>query len=55
MEDILASIRKILSEDEAEPAKPAAPEPPRAAPPPPPPPPIEEREPAPVFASRAGT
>jgi cell pole-organizing protein PopZ len=51
MEDILASIRKILSEDEAEPAKPAAPEPPKAAAPPPPPPPPEEREPAPVFTA----
>jgi cell pole-organizing protein PopZ len=56
MEDILASIRKILSEDEAEPAKPApAPEPPKAAapppPPPPPPPPEPEPEPEPIFAA----
>jgi hypothetical protein len=54
MEDILASIRKILSEDEAEPAKPApAPEPPKAAapPPPPPPPPPPAPEPEPVMAA----
>jgi cell pole-organizing protein PopZ len=54
MEDILASIRKILSEDEAEAPKPApAPEPPKAeaAPPPPPPPPAPEPEPAPVFTA----
>ncbi|MSO72788.1 MAG: DUF2497 domain-containing protein [Rhodospirillaceae bacterium] len=51
MEDILASIRKILSEDEAEPAKP---EPAKAAPPPPPAPePMimePEPEPEPVMA-----
>ncbi|MSO98153.1 MAG: DUF2497 domain-containing protein [Rhodospirillaceae bacterium] len=41
MEDILASIRKILSEDEAEAPKP---EPPKAAPPPLPPPPEPEPE-----------
>jgi cell pole-organizing protein PopZ len=49
MEDILASIRKILSEDDGEAAKP---EPAKAAPPPPPPPPPEpepEPEPEPVF------
>lgn len=57
MEDILASIRRILSEDEAE-DKPKAPEPvapepepePEPAPPPPPPPPEPEPEPAPSFA-----
>ncbi|MBM3515567.1 MAG: DUF2497 domain-containing protein [Alphaproteobacteria bacterium] len=44
MEDILASIRKILSEDDGEAAKP---EPPKAAAPPPPPPPPPEPAPAP--------
>ena len=60
MEDILASIRKILSEDDGEAAKPEPPKaapapPPKAAEPPPPPPPPApepepEPEPAPVFA-----
>lgn len=55
MEDILASIRRILSEDEVE-DKPKAPEPvapepePEPPPPPPPPPPEPEPEPAPTFA-----
>jgi len=44
MEDILASIRKILSEDDGEAAKP---EPAKAEPPPPPPPPVPEPEPEP--------
>lgn len=48
MEDILASIRRILSEEEAE-EKPAEPAPaPAAAAPPPPPPPAPEPEPEPV-------
>ena len=47
MEDILASIRKILSEDDGEAAKPAPAE--AAPPPPPPPPPAPEPEPEPVF------
>jgi len=53
MEDILASIRKILSEDDGEAAKPepAKPEPVKAAPPPPPPPPrAPEPELAPMMA-----
>jgi cell pole-organizing protein PopZ len=55
MEDILASIRRILSEDEAE-DKPKAPEPvapepePEPEPEPPPPEPEPEPEPAPSFA-----
>ncbi len=54
MEDILASIRKILSEDDGEAAKPepakAAPPPPKAAEPPPPPPePEPEPEPEPII------
>jgi cell pole-organizing protein PopZ len=51
MEDILASIRRILSEDEAE-DKPKAPEPvaPEPEPEPEPPPPEPEPEPAPSFA-----
>jgi hypothetical protein len=55
MEDILASIRKILSEDDGEAAKPepakaaAPPPPPPPLPPPPPPPP--EPEPEVVVAS----
>jgi cell pole-organizing protein PopZ len=52
MEDILASIRKILSEDDGEAAKPepakAAPAPKAAEPPPPPPPPAPEPEPEPM-------
>ncbi len=52
MEDILASIRRILSEDEAEEkvkAPPPPPEPPiQMAPPPPPPPPPPEPEPMPM-------
>lgn len=46
MEDILASIRRILSEDEAEEKAKAPPPPP---PPPPPPEPEPEPEPEPVF------
>lgn len=49
MEEILASIRRIISEDggEAGKAPPAAPEPAKAAAPPPPPPPAPEPEPEP--------
>ena len=43
MEDILASIRRILSEDEAAAPDPA-PAPPAAAPPPPPPPPPRDSD-----------
>ncbi|MBL8642287.1 MAG: DUF2497 domain-containing protein [Rhodospirillaceae bacterium] len=57
MEDSLASIRKILSEDDGEAAKPepakaapAPPPPPKAAEPPPPPPPAPEPEPEPEPA-----
>lgn len=57
MEDILASIRRILAEDgeEAKPAAaapaatPAPPAAPKAAPPPPPPPPAPEPEPEPEL------
>ena len=42
MEEILASIRKIISEDQPEPAKPAAPPPLRAVPAAPPPAPVVE-------------
>jgi cell pole-organizing protein PopZ len=45
MEDILASIRKILSEDEGDAAKTEAPKAAASPPPPPPPPPPAEPEP----------
>lgn len=45
MEDILASIRRILSEDDAKEAEEPTPPPPAPPPPPPPPPPEPEPEP----------
>ncbi len=55
MEEILASIRRIIADDDASKTPPRAPEPPKAAPRPAPPPPEpvepEVEEPEPVAAS----
>src|SRR5215475_13742117 len=52
MEEILASIRRIIAEDDSKPAKPEAkPEPPAAKAPPPPPPKPAPPPPAPAAAA----